>query len=114
MAQIEGVVQRACANDYWLTPHEPVFTWNLLWPPYATSPGSRACRRQGVCAQRLARPGAAAAAGLLGMCDLTWMKARGIEDLVYDSRAERVAHAEDEYIPFPSSFTRRRPTPWHR
>jgi acetylornithine deacetylase len=43
--------------------------------------------------------------GFLGVCDLTWMDAQGIDGLVYGPGVGRTAHAENEYVPIHQIIT---------
>ena len=36
--------------------------------------------------------------GFLGVCDLTWMAAKGIDGVIYGPGVGKTAHAENEYV----------------
>ncbi|GGL99091.1 M20/M25/M40 family metallo-hydrolase [Nakamurella endophytica] len=102
IAEIEGVVRDACANDSWLREHEPVFEWKLLWPPY-TTPGDLDLLPALAAAHSRAvgDPSGATGPGLegfFGLCDITWMEAQQIPGVVYGPGNALTAHAEDEYV----------------
>jgi acetylornithine deacetylase len=102
VAEVEKTVRQACANDPWLSEHEPVFDWKLLWPPYTTPAGHDLvpalinAHSDAVGGFEISTP--PVQEGFLGVCDLTWMDARGIQGVVYGPGVGRTAHAEDEYV----------------
>lgn len=107
--EIERTVRQACANDPWLTAHEPRFEWKLLWPPYtapqehALLPAIEQAHSEAVHGPgSLRRP---VREGFLGVCDITWMKQRGIDGVVYGPGVGRTAHAENEYVPIHQLIT---------
>lgn len=109
MAEIEQTVRQACANDPWLNAHQPVFDWKLLWPPYTAPaqhdliPAVMKAHSDAVGGFDVATP--PQQEGFLGVCDLTWMDARGIDGLVYGPGVGRTAHAENEYVPIHQLIT---------
>ncbi|MGW6459282.1 ArgE/DapE family deacylase [Streptomyces sp. NPDC055078] len=109
VAEIERTVRQACANDPWLSRHEPVFDWKLRWPPY-TTPSDHALMPALIGAHSDAVAGFDAFSppdrkGMLGVCDVTWLAARGIDGLVYGPGVLSTAHAEDEYVPIHQLIT---------
>ncbi|WP_091467772.1 ArgE/DapE family deacylase [Paenarthrobacter nitroguajacolicus] len=107
--EIEKTVRQACANDPWLSAHRPEIDWKLLWPPY-TAPASHElipavmkAHSDSVGGFGLATP--PKQEGFLGVCDLTWMDAQGIDGLVYGPGVGRTAHAENEYVPIHQIIT---------
>lgn len=101
IAEIERTIANACSNDRWLREHPPRFEWKLLWPPY-TLPQGHDLLPALVAAHTRATEGVAALPpvqeGFLGVCDLTWMDALGVQGLVYGPGVGRTAHAVDEYV----------------
>jgi acetylornithine deacetylase len=107
--EIERTVRTACAADPWLREHPPVFEWKLLWPPY-TMPDGHSLLPAMISAHEDAtgHDGTAVAPvqeGFLGVCDLTWMDAKGIQGLIYGPGVGKTAHAEDEYVPIDQLVT---------
>ncbi|GAA5160926.1 MULTISPECIES: M20/M25/M40 family metallo-hydrolase [Amycolatopsis] len=109
IAEVEETVRRACANDSWLRQHPPVFEWKLLWPPYTTPSGHElvasliGAHSDAVGGFEVSTP--PVQEGFLGVCDLTWLDAKGVDGLVYGPGVGRTAHAEDEYVPIHQLIT---------
>lgn len=109
IAEVEQVLRQACANDPWLREHEPVVEWKLLWPPYTLPAGHEllpavlAAHSDSVGGFDVSTP--PLQEGFLGVCDLTWMDARGVDGLVYGPGVGSTAHAENEYVPIHQLIT---------
>lgn len=102
ISEVEETVRRAGAGDPWLSIHQPVFEWKLKWPPY-TTPAQHELVPALIAAHSDVVGGFGVSTspvqeGFFGVCDLTWMHARGIKGLVYGPGLGRTAHAEDEYV----------------
>jgi acetylornithine deacetylase len=97
IAEVEATIARACAGDPWLRAHPPKVTWQLTWEPYTTPPdlplvGCMKDAFRDIAGRDLL------SAGMLGVCDLTWMKEVGMDGVVYGPGVGRTAHAIDEYV----------------
>lgn len=109
VAEVEQVVRNACANDPWLSVHQPVFDWKLAWPPYTTPAGHDLvpalirAHSDVVGGFEVSTP--PLQEGFLGVCDLTWMDAKGIDGLVYGPGVGQTAHAENEFVPIHQLIT---------
>lgn len=103
IAEIEHAVRSACALDPWLREHTPIFEWKLLWAPYTLSPdhpllpaltSAHSAALGAIDESRLPE-----LSGFFGLCDITWMDARGLQGVMYGPGVGNTAHAEDEYVP---------------
>lgn len=100
--EIEERIRLAASLDPWLREHPPVVTWKLEWPPTGIDPDAPICQSARRAHDRAAAGTAfetpARTSGFLGVCDTTWLAARGVPSLVYGPGDLTAAHAADESV----------------
>jgi acetylornithine deacetylase len=107
VAEIERVVQLACALDPWLRECPPRFDWKLNWPAFST-PADHALLPTLMSAHEEALGGSSAGPvqrGFFSVCDVTWLDQRGIPGIIYGPGVATTAHAENEYVPLHQLIT---------
>jgi acetylornithine deacetylase len=103
IAEIERTVRVACSLDPWLREHTPVFEWKLLWAPYTVQQSHPLI--PALVSAHSAALGAPDGSrvpirdGFFGLCDITWMDAKGLQGVMYGPGVGLTAHAEEEYVP---------------
>lgn len=101
-SEIENRIRRASELDPWLRDHPPVIDWKLEWPPTQISTDEAICtalqdaHRSAANGTRFQDP--TGFAGLMGVCDTTWLQAFGVPSLVFGPGDIKLAHSADEYV----------------
>lgn len=100
--EVEERLRDVAKLDPWLREHPPIVDWKLEWPPTEVTPEAEIKTQLSVAYSRAAEgtPFAAKVAteGFLGVCDMTWLQAKGVPTVVFGPGNARKAHAADEYV----------------